>query len=304
MTKPDVKLKENETEIVGQLELVTEDGTNPNISVNPSKERLRVGLSSSDDPAEIGPELIRTRAMRSESISLGGGLEFEDEGMVRVNSNIGRTPLPGVDIRGGGKTNSQEWPAEIIVNNDDGQRSLSVGPDYIRMNGGKISGPDRVESTSSLQVGAATDPAGSRDFEKDGDSGNGGDYEYTPGEITVTGDSGTEDQATTTARIRGAPSDRNGASASFFHEEGLRTVDIDAGVGQLALGGHSGDGVTSAASGENGILTLADGAGSYFSVIAENGTVSIGLAGSGPLFEIDTTDETIRTKYDIEQGEL
>jgi hypothetical protein len=75
-------------------------------------------------------------------------------------------------------------------------------------------------------------------------------------------------------------------------------------VGQLALGGHSGDGVTSAASGENGILTLADGAGSYFSVIAENGTVSIGLAGSGPLFEIDTTDETIRTKYDIEQGEL
>lgn len=306
MTKPDVKLKENQTEIVSRLELVAEEGADPNISINPSQERLRIGLSTSDDPAEFGPEFVRTETVRSEAINLGGGREFGNEGVVQVNRNGDREkerPVAGVDIKGGGKTSSSEWPAEIVVY-DDGQRSLSVGPDYIRMNGGKISGPDRIESTSSLQVGAATDSGGSRDFEKDGDSGSGDEYEYTPGEITVTGDTGTEDEVTTTARIRGAPSDRNGASASFFHETGLRTVDIDAGTGRLALGGHTGDGVTSVASGENGALTLADGAGSYFSVTAKNGTVSIGLAGSGPLFEIDTNDETIRTKYDIEQGVL
>jgi len=306
MSKPDVKLKENRTEVVGQLDLVTEDGADPNVSVNPSKERLRIGLSTSDDPAEFGPELVRTETVRSEAINLGGGREFGNEGVVQVNRNGDREkerPIPGVDIKGGGTTNSGDWPAEIVVY-DDGQRSLTVGPDYVRMNGGKISGPNRIESTSSLQVGAATSSGGSRDFEKDGDSESGDEYEYNPGEITVTGDTGTEDEATTAARIRGAPSDRDGASASFFQEGGLRTVDIDAGTGRLVLGGHTGDGVTSVASGENGTLTLADGAGSYFSVTAENGTVSIGIAGSGPLFEIDTKDETIRTKYDIESGVL
>mgnify|MGYP000583819299 CR=1 FL=1 len=305
MTDPDVILHDDRAEIVGRLDLTVDRDDDASLSLDPGGESIRVGQHSSDATTAIGTTRVRTAAVRAGEIDLGGGREYENEGRLRVHrgGNQDMEPRPGVDINGGGETNERNWDAEITVY-DDGNQSIRIGPDHITMDGGELTGPTRIESTDELQVGAATSEDQSRELTKSEDGSSGSDYEYTAGDVTVKGATGSGGEADTAVSIRGAEPNRNGGSASLFHADGLRTVDVDAGTSRLLLGGHRGDGMTSAFAGESGTVALADSVGNYFTVTAEDGTVSIGLEGDGPLFEIDVANETIRTKYTIEEGVL
>ena len=252
MTDPDVILRDDFAEIVGRLDLTNTRGETGTLSLNPTDESITIG----DDATEVGTERVRTGAIRTGEMDLGGGREYADEGRLRVHrgGDQDMQPVPGVDINGGGVSTGRNWAAEVTVY-DDGNQSIRIGPDHITMDGGELTGPTRIESTDELQVGAATSEDQSRELTKSEDGSSGSDYEYTAGDVTVKGATGSGGEADTAVSIRGAEPNRNGGSASLFHADGLRTVDVDAGddrysitvedvsgrVGSIGLDGPAGE---------------------------------------------------------------
>jgi hypothetical protein len=299
MSEPDILLSDSETTIVQQLQLVGEEGGEPSITVDPFDEQLLFGqIEEGETRSEVSPALVESDRLRGLEVELGGGREYDQEGRCRVyrGGDLDLEPQPGVDITGGGKSQASSWPAGIVIY-DDGERGVEIGP-------------DEVGVPSAIQIGRGRGPAGEGG---DGPPTKEGsedrrepDFDYVPGTLEITGDTGADAEADTAVEIRGASDGRDGANLSLFSPERLLTADIDAAEGRLTLGTVQIFTLPTqpAVEGVSGTLRVNDGTGTGFDVTASGGTLSIEVNGGDAVFEIDSNAEEIRTSYSVSEGVL
>jgi len=330
MPVPDILLDDSETTVVGRLQLVTEEGGEPTVTVNPNTEGLEFGqVAENETRTEMSPELVETDEIRSLELGLGGGQTYQQEGRCRIyrGGDQDLQPKPGVDINGGGKTQTGGWAAGITIWDED-SRGVEISP-------------DSIDVPTGLQVGTTRGTGGG---DPDGPPPKKGsdrpepEVEFLPGQIDVKGDFGAEGEADTAVAIRGASENRPGPSLSVSNTVGLTTADVDGEAGRLTLGrnlidipdlpddvtgglpgtgGSTLDGNTESVGSDSegavgstqqtgsprvgGKITLLDGNQSQFDITADSGTLSIDVAGEGTVFEIDAANEQIRTKWEVTQ---
>lgn len=271
MADPDIVLEDEKTTVIGPMEFVDDGSAEPSVALDPDWRGLELGRGSGQGRVRVYP----------------GG---DDGG-----------PQPAISIQGGGPDVSQR----IQFYRDGTQSSLSITPNGIDLVGGYVMRASEIATDDLIASGELR----ASDFLQVGSGSDGeGGTTYTPGEIDVKGATGVDGDADTAVRIDGAPADARGPALTMKDETGLTSVELRGGRGAVKLGGsyegHEVPTGTIQRPGVNGRVLLDDGAGTVVDVTADDGTISIGTTESGPVFEIDTDAEEIRTKYDIEEGAL
>lgn len=298
-------------------------GAGRNDLVQMEEEQLIVTRNGSRDPS-IALEPVTSG--NSDDTRLGVGLEAE-RGIIQVHGEgkqDGPGGLPGVRIMG---SDSDGRPSAISIGLDSLEDdALRISGDHIHM---KAEG--RIEaSRSRLDIGEidASNGAEVNDTLTVGNStpvGENPDPDRSPGTITVLGEEISDSTAVTRAEIKSAPEGERGGEISIYGGSpalNQKTVEASGGSGTLTLGsqpsetggndqnnsgGYTFDepiGPDLSLPGKTGTLRLHDGREETFEMTADNGTLTISSdTVGGPLLEIDTGEQKIKTKWEIERVE-
>lgn len=325
MSNSDVLLHRNRVEVVATdgagLAVTTEEGADPDATLRPNWATLTLGGGDGDksdgdvqlldrdghsrihlDGEGNGPaDEATTHAWidgRNATFELGRGDERDPTGTIEVwGSGEGDNgPRAEVVIDGG----SADGDPSIGLNPEAGTNELHIEPDGIDMYFGDIRDADRVEATAmetrTLTAGYIF--------------GAEGDFEFEPGKVSVLGDTGFEDDQTETVTIEGAPEAAGGGVISVTDDSEFKTVEIRGDRGLVKLGMSTDlnelpTGREVPLPGNNGQLLIDDGDNNLFEVTADAGVFSISDRSAGEtLFEIDTDNRRIATKYSIDEGAL
>lgn len=333
MSNSDILLHDNQIEVVATdgsgLVVTTEEGADPDATLRPKWASLTLGGgagSNSDGDIKLkdrdgntrvhfdgkgnGPADPETTQVfvdgRGGKIELGKGptLDEGDDGNalgeIEIWGNYSGDNYGQADIRMQGA--SPAGPASIQFWHENSQ-GLQIEHDYIRMSGASLGIAERVDAgtgdfgdvqTITAEAGAALSPPGEDT------------WSYDPGEITVLGADGTEDDQVETVEIHGQPANDLGGAITLRDDRELTNVEIRAGNASIKLGGRWGSNVAEGGpQGRPGKIILDDAAGKLFEVVADDGVLAVeDLKLNDTLFEIDMNDQKIRTKYAIEEESL
>lgn len=332
MSNSDILLHDNQIEVVptdgGGLTVATAEGADPDAILRPNWATLTLGGGDGDnsdgdiklrdrdgntrihiDGEGNGPKDPQNTQIwlngRHGKIEVGKGPRLDDGegnamGEIEIWGNYSGDNPGQADIRMRGASPAGDARIGFWQDNTE---ALWIEPDFINMNDGSLGGADTVSAgegsftdtnTVTLEAGAAISPPGDDT------------WAYEQGEITVYGRTGDEDDQTETVVIEGQPTNDVGGAISLNDDRELKSVEIRGGNASIRLGGAYGsDVVTEGPRGRPGKMFLHDAASKLFQVKAEDGVFTVrDFQLNDTLFEIDTDDQTIRTKYSIDEGSL
>ncbi len=279
MATPDIYIGEEELRAVSPFRVAGDSDVDASIDVEPGAG------SQSSAPR---PPTIRING-RDEPAATYLSLRGADPG--EPGGTDGAQPV--IELN---EYSDQEAPAE----------GLRLHPSQVEMNGADVVGARDVGASS---VGAATVSVYERLESGSAVSGPGtSDWTYEPGAVRVMNGEGSGGENYDAVTLRGAPADEQpqGGTVTVYDGNENEAVTLRGSSAELELGfrnSTTSDLFGTIFSGASGTLVLNDGArfGIQAEITAQNGKIEIGTAAWGPLFQIDTRNAKVKTKWPIEE---